>query len=259
MLLTGKLAIVTGAAQGLGQAVAEGFAKEGATVILVDLSPKVHQTTATLNTQFPRTPAHSSFICDVSSGEQVDEMFERIKLLYEGRTPTLIVNNAGIFIDKTLLDSSEFDFERTVNVNLKSAFLVTQAAMRHLVPNFSKVKLGKTESYASVINMASVAGRRAFLGNSVHYSASKAGMEAMVRQSAHELGKYKIRCNAVCPGPIATPLQTDAERLVKHISYTKLGRVGEPHEVADLCVFLASDKSSFITGASIDINGGFLV
>jgi NAD(P)-dependent dehydrogenase (short-subunit alcohol dehydrogenase family) len=258
MLLADKLAIITGAAQGLGYAVAEGFAAEGATVILVDMNPNVHQSANALNNKFPLFPLHSSFICDVAKGDQVDELFSRVKLLYAGRTPTIIVNNAGIFIDKTLLETSEADFAATLDVNLKSAFLVTKAAVKDLVANFRNVQLGKTETYASVINMASVAGQRGFDGNTGHYAASKAGMEALVRLYAHELGPYRIRCNAVCPGPIATPLQTDPERLAKHVGLTKLGRVGEPHEVADLCVFLASEKSSYITGASININGGFM-
>jgi NAD(P)-dependent dehydrogenase (short-subunit alcohol dehydrogenase family) len=258
MLLSGKLAIITGAAQELGYAVAEGFAAEGATVVLADINPKVHQSANALNNKFPLIPSHSSFICDVSNGEQVDELFSRVKLLYEGRTPTLIVNNAGIFIDKILLETDEIDFESTFDINLKSAFLVTKAAVKGLVANHSNVQLGKTDTYASVINMASVAGQRSFDRNTCHYSASKAGMEAMTRQFAHELGKYQIRCNSVCPGPIATLLQIDPERLAKHVSLTKLGRVGEPREVADLCVFLASDRSSFITGTSININGGFM-
>jgi NAD(P)-dependent dehydrogenase (short-subunit alcohol dehydrogenase family) len=127
MLLSGKLVIITGAAQGVGHATAQAFASEGATVILVDGKTSFHEAASALNTKFPQVPAHSSFICDVSSGEQVDKLISKIKFHYAGRTPTLVVNNAGIMIDKLLLDVTESDFEKIIDVNLKSVFLLTKA------------------------------------------------------------------------------------------------------------------------------------
>lgn len=232
MSLSNRLAIVTGAAGGIGLEVAKSFAKEGACVILVDINELVHERATALNNEHPHQLKHSSFVCDVSSEEQVESTFEAIHRVYTEKTPDVIVNNAGIFIDRTMLDSTADDFDKTINTNLRSAFLVTKAAARDLVANFANVKdkLGKTETYASIINMASIAGQRSFWGNACHYSASKAGMEALVRMFAHELGQYKIRCNAVCPGPIMSPLQDNAERLAYHIGLTKLGRVGEAHE-----------------------------
>jgi NAD(P)-dependent dehydrogenase (short-subunit alcohol dehydrogenase family) len=259
MILTGKLAIVTGAAQGIGYGVAEGLAADGATVILVDRNAKVHEATSALNAKSPQNTPHAAFVCDVSLSVQVDELFRQIKLVFKTHLPTIVVNNAGIGIDTPLLSTTLTVYESTLDVNLKSVFLVTQAAVKDLVENFPNVKLGKTETYASIICMGSTSAQRGFDGNAGHYAASKAGMEAMMRQYAHELGKYRIRCNAVSPGPIATPTQADPMRAARHVAMTKLGRIGETHEVADLCVFLASDKSSFITGTTIKVDGGFLV
>ena len=128
--------------------------------------------------------------------------------------------------DRTMLDFTADDFDKSMNTNLRSAFLVTKAAARDLVANYANVKdkLGKTETYASIINMVS------FWGNACHYSASKAGMKALVRMFAHELGPSKIRSDSVCPGPIMSPLQDILERLAYHISLTKLGKVGEANE-----------------------------
>jgi 3-oxoacyl-[acyl-carrier protein] reductase len=141
MLLSGKLAIITGAAQGIGYAVAEGFAAEGATVFLADVKASFHEAANELNNKYPSTPSHTSFVCDVSNGEQVDELFFKISIFYKGRTPTLIVNNAGIIIDKQLLDATESDFEATLDVNLKSVFLGTKAAVYEHVANFPNVQL----------------------------------------------------------------------------------------------------------------------
>ncbi len=158
------------------------------------------------------------------------------------------------------METTDELFDEVIGVNLKGVFLVTQVALRALIENVSTIDLSSVNSYASIIQLASIAGLLG-LPNGSHYSASKAGVEGLSRAVAKEVGQYKIRVNCILPSYVRTPMTQNyidmpgvVERLEKR---TVLGRIGEPKDVASLAVFLASDDSSYMTGNSIRVDGGF--
>ena len=258
MSLKNKLALITGANSGIGNEISNLFAKEGATVIAIDIQEHVYevpnQLDKTLNQQ------HSAFVCDVSNSEQVSKLFENISEKYKNeRVPNVIVNCAGILIYSKLIDTTEDTFDKIVSVNLKGPFLIARRAVQELVKRYPMAKLEPLESYASIINISSISGKSAFPGNPFIYAATKAGLDSMSKVLACELAEYKIRVNSVAPGPIRTPMNDPSKRSCAkdHAEMTYMKRFGESSEVAELCVFLASEKSSYITGSSIDVTGGF--
>ena len=243
MRLEGKIALVTGAAQGIGLACAKRLAEEGARVMLSDISPKGAQAAQGIG----------DFIaCDVGDSAQV-------KALVDGTVKAfgaidILVNNAGIIHTADFLDIAEEDFDRVLRVNLKGAFLVAQAVAKQMA---AQVKAGGKAG--SIINMSSVNAELA-IPNQVPYTISKGGMQQMTKVMAISLAPLGIRTNAIGPGSIMTDIlkgvANNAEAMARIYSRTPLGRVGEPEEIAAIAAFLASDDASYITGQTIFADGG---
>ncbi|XP_048345477.1 (3R)-3-hydroxyacyl-CoA dehydrogenase isoform X3 [Sphaerodactylus townsendi] len=168
------------------------------------------------------------------------------------RPATICVNCAGITTDEFLLKQTEEAFDAVLRVNLKGTFLVTQAVAQALVASGAPG--------GSIINMGSIVGKVGNLGQ-VNYAASKAGVEALTKTAAKELARYGIRCNTVLPGFVRSPMTDKVPQKVldKFAAMVPLGRLGEPEDVADVCAFLASDESRYITGASVEVTGGLFI
>ncbi len=246
MRLKGKVALVTGAARGIGFACAEAFAREGAKVMLADLDPEAIAASAA-----KIGSAASSIACDVSSKAAVDravaatvEAFGRLDIL---------VANAGIVHAAEFLDLEEADFDRVLAVNLKGVFLAGQAAARQMV---------KQGGGGAIINMSSVNAVLA-IPNQVPYVVSKGAINQLTKVMSVALARNGIRVNGIGPGTILTELarsavlgNQEAER--KILSRTPMGRMGEPAEIARVAVFLASEDASYLTGQTIYPDGGRL-
>ena len=251
MSLENKVAIVTGAAQGIGYAIAERFLREKAKVIIADIDEKAgdaaHKALKKIGTV---TYAH----CNVA--ERLD-----VHNLIAGAIDTyghidVLVNNAGVVAGGDFLEISEDDFDRVLSVNLKGTFLCSQAAARHMV---TQVEGGRAPG--SIINISSVNAVFA-IADQVPYSISKGGLNQLTKVGALSLAKYGIRVNAISPGSIMTKILEsvagDPEAQKKILSRTPMGRIGDPSEIASIALFLASDESSYVTGQTIYADGGRL-
>ena len=249
MRLADKVAIVTGAAQGIGLACAQAFAREGAKVLLADLNEDAGRR-ATL--ELRSDGRNASFVaCDVSRKDQVDATVAAA-LQQFGRLDVMVAN-AGIVHAAEFLDLEEKDFDRVLAVNLKGIFLAGQSAARAMV---------KQGGGGSIINMSSVNAVLA-IPNQVPYVVSKGGINQLTKVMALALAPHRIRVNAIGPGTILTELartavlgNREAER--KILSRTPMGRMGEPDEVAKVALFLASDDASYVTGQTVYADGGRL-
>ncbi len=243
-LLDGKTAIVTGAARGIGKAIALRFAKEGANVAITDLNLDEH-TKATedeLLAMGVKAKAYASNAADFAASEQL------IKDVHaEFGSIDIVVNNAGITKDNLLMRMTEADWDAVIAVNLKSVFNMTKAVQRIMLKQRS----------GSIINMSSVVGIEGNAGQS-NYAASKAGLIGFTKSVAQELGSRSIRVNAVAPGFIATAMTDKLPDDVRKgwIQTIPLRREGQPEDVANVCLFLASDLSSYVTGQVISVCGG---
>ena len=239
--LAGKVCIVTGAAQGIGEACARRFAREGAKVVLSDVEDARGQALA--------QELGGLFVhCDVGDKAQVDTLVAKT-MLSHGRIDVL-VNNAGIFKAAEFLDITEADYDAVLRVNLKGSFLVGQAVAREMA------KVGR----GAIVNMSSVNAVMA-IPSIATYNMSKGGINQLTRAMALALADKGIRVNAVAPGTIATELAakavlTSEEAKKKILSRTPLKRLGEPSEVADAVAYLASDAASYITGEIVVVDGG---
>ncbi|CAF0933648.1 unnamed protein product [Brachionus calyciflorus] len=257
-MLSNKLALITGGASGIGRAVARLYAKNGANLCLVDMTSDNLNKLAEEIQNENKSVKISTHLCDVSNSGDVANLFKSIRESHELKTPNVVVNSAGITRDQVLVKLSEKDFDKVINVNLKGTFLVNQQAVRSLLESLQNDKnLGNVASFASLINIASVVGKYGNIGQA-NYAASKAGVEGLTKTIAKEVGKYRIRCNAILPGFIETPMtdkvpQKVLDSIVKSIP---LRRIGQPEDIAQLALFLASDSSSYINGASIECSGG---
>ncbi|CAH0548705.1 unnamed protein product [Brassicogethes aeneus] len=247
MSLIGKLAFVTGAGSGIGRETCKILAREGANVVAADKFLKNASDTAE-NLPKKADQSHTSVELDVTKKTSVQYTLKKTLEIY-GKPPSIIVNSAGITKDNFVLKLSEEDFQDVIDVNLKGTFLVIQTFCNAITEN--KLK------NASVINIASIVGKYGNIGQS-NYCASKAGVELLTKSSAKELGQFGIRVNAILPGIIDTAMiQTVPDKVKqKFKSVISLGRFGQPQEIGEVIAFLASDKSSYISGASIEVTGG---
>jgi 3-oxoacyl-[acyl-carrier protein] reductase len=241
--LQDNVAIITGAAQGIGLATAQRFAAEGARVVVADLRPdRVQAAVAGIEAAGGRA---IGVVVDVTDRVQVDAMVRRTLEAW-GRIDTLI-NNAGITKDARLLKMTDEQFDAVIAVNLKAVFECTQAVAATLVEQGS----------GAIVNASSVVGLYGNFGQT-NYAATKAGVIGFTKTWARELGPKGVRVNAVCPGFVRTPiLDTIPEAVMaKMVDKVPLGRMAEPAEIASVYAFLASSDASYVNGAVIEVSGG---
>ena len=248
--LAGKIAIVTGAAQGIGRACAERLAHDGARVMLSDVDAA--KVGATAKAIAATRGDVQSVACDVSRPEQVAAMLAATVKAFGGID--IAVNNAGVIDSADFLDLELAEFDRVLGVNLRGAFMVAQGAARQMV---AQVKAGKAPG--TIINMSSCNAHFG-LHDHVAYTVSKGGIGQITKAAAISLSKYGIRVNAIGPGTIDTDIvkavADNPAALRKILSRTPLGRFGAPSEVASIAAFLAGPDSSYITGQTIFPDGG---
>ncbi|XP_065804205.1 estradiol 17-beta-dehydrogenase 8-like isoform X1 [Labrus bergylta] len=233
--LISRLTLVTGGGSGIGRAVCQRLASEGASVVVADISEEsANETMVGLQNEL-RGQGHMAAVVDVSSKESVKKLVTRIQ------PPSVCVNAAGITQDHFLLNMEEDHFDRVIQVNLKGSFLITQAVAQALVA------CGAPKG--SIITVGSIVGKVGNLGQ-VNYAASKAGVEGLTKTAAKELSRFGIRCNCVLPGFISTPMTEKVPEKVidKMKSLVPLGRMGEPE-----------DDSRYITGSSVEVTGGLFI
>jgi len=246
--LDGKIALVTGSSQGIGQTIGLQLAQQGATVVFSDIAPKedaLKDVVATLNAKGGKG---DYVVMNVLSGDEVraavNTVVERHGALH------ILVNNAGITKDKLMIQMKEEEFELVLDINLKGSWLATQAAARPMMK----------QRYGRIINIASVVGQMGNAGQS-NYVASKAGLIGLTKTTAREFAGRNVTCNAVAPGYIATAMTEVLSDDVK-AEFTKqipLGRMGTPMDVANAVVFLATEEAGYMTGQVLSVNGGMLM
>jgi 3-oxoacyl-[acyl-carrier protein] reductase len=247
-LLTGRTAVVTGGAQGLGFAIAERFIAEGARVVLGDLDLGATEAAAKQLGGDSGSARALAVRCDVTKGDEVDALVAAAVERF-GRLD-IMVNNAGITRDATMRKMTEEQFDQVIAVHLKGTWNGTRKAAAIMREN----KRG------SIVNMSSLSGKVGLVGQT-NYSAAKAGIVGMTKAAAKELAHLGVRVNAIAPGLIRSAM---TEAMPQHIWDQKvaevpMGRAGEPTEVANVALFLASDLSSYMTGTVMEVTGGRLM
>ncbi|HKL90013.1 MAG TPA: 3-oxoacyl-[acyl-carrier-protein] reductase [Allomuricauda sp.] len=246
-LLEGKNVIITGASRGIGKGIAEVFAKHGANVAFTYSSSEAPalELEKELTKIGVKAKAYKS---NAASFEESEALVAKVLEDFDGRIDVLI-NNAGITKDNLLMRMGEDDFDKVIEINLKSVFNMTKAVQRTML----KQRKG------SIINMSSVVGVKGNAGQT-NYAASKAGMIGFTKSVALELGSRNIRCNAIAPGFIETEMteKLDEKTVQGWREGIPLKRGGSPEDVANACVFLASDLSGYITGQVLNVDGGML-
>ncbi|KAK3878689.1 hypothetical protein Pcinc_016697 [Petrolisthes cinctipes] len=247
--MLGKIALVTGGGSGIGRACCEVLAREGARVVAADINLQSSQETLSL---LPGSQQHMAVGVDVSDKGSVEAAFKSIQKHY-GEPPSLLVNSAGILALAPHTDTSEEEWMKIIDVNLKGTYLITQS--------FTKMLLdGRGEVQGTMVNVASIAAKTG-LPDFEPYAASKGGVVSLTKNCAAALIRKGIRVNCVLPGLITTPmiqlLKEDLQADIK--KSTPLGRAGRPHEVAELIAFLLSDRSSYMVGSCVEVTGGYMM
>jgi len=244
MRLSGKVALVTGSARGIGKTIVERFAAEGAVVVLSDVTNEA-AAAETLAAIVGGGGKGMVEMFDVGDAAQVDAAVQRI-LSEQGRID-ILVNNAGITRDNLLMRLSEEDFDSVLRTNLKGTFLLTKAVSRPMM----KQRSGR------IVNLSSVVGQMGNAGQS-NYSAAKAGIIGFTKSMARELASRGVTVNAIAPGFIMTAMTAALPENVRQgfLDQIPMGKFGTPEDVAELAVYLASDGASYVTGQVIGINGG---
>jgi NAD(P)-dependent dehydrogenase (short-subunit alcohol dehydrogenase family) len=242
--MSGKLALVTGGARGIGYASAEALMADGARVILADIDA------AGVATAAKRLGAVAGLACDIADPAQIAALFDRIEA--DHGPVEILVNNAGIALGAPFLEVSLEDFRKVIDINLTGTFLVTQRSARTMVSH---------KIAGAIVNMSSV-NAQVTIPTIASYCASKGGVMQLTKAAAMALAPHGIRVNAVGPGSIDTDMlagvNADPAAMARVMSRTPLKRIGTPREIADVVAFLASDKASYITGETIYVDGGRL-
>ena len=248
MRLENKVAIITGSGSGMGQVAAEIFAREGASIVVTDIAADAGETTTH---RIRSAGGQAIFVqANVASETEVEQLIDAT--IQEFGHIDILYNNAGIMPDDdgSIVDLTEATWDRVMDVNLKSTFLCSKYAIPHMVE----------QGRGSIINIASFV---AFMGCTVPqdaYTASKGGLLALTKSFAVQYGSHGIRCNAICPGPIETPLLrtlwVSEEARDLRLNRIPLGRFGAPEDIVYLALYLASDESAWTTGAWLTIDGG---
>jgi 3-oxoacyl-[acyl-carrier protein] reductase len=245
-LLEGKVALITGASRGIGKAIAEKFAQHGANVAFTYASSeeKANALVKELESNGIKARAYKSDAADYEAAHQLIEA-----VVAEFGTVDILINNAGVTRDGLLMRMSEEQWDDVMRINLKSVFNLTKAAMKTML----KARSG------SIINMSSVVGVKGNAGQA-NYAASKAGILGFTKSVALEIGSRNVRCNAIAPGFIETEMTGALDEAVvqQWREAIPLKRGGTPEDVANLCIFLGSDMSAYITGQTINVDGGML-
>lgn len=245
-LLEGKVAIITGASKGIGRGIAEAFVAHGAEVAFTYLS-SIEKGEALQKELAAGGTKVKGYRSDASDAAQAEELINNV--LADFGKIDIVVNNAGITRDNLLMRMSEADFDAVIKTNLNSVFNMTKAVQRTMLK----------QRNGSIINISSVVGVKGNAGQA-NYAASKAGAIGFTKSIALELGSRNIRCNAIAPGFIETEMTAvlDANTVQGWRDAIPLKRGGTPEDVANACVFLASDMSAYITGQVLNVDGGML-
>lgn len=246
MRLKDKVALITGGARGIGRAIGIIFAKEGADIVVADVNQETAQQTASEIEALGRKAL--AIEMDVTNFEKVEEGIN--KILDKMGKVDILVNNAGITKDNLLLRMSPADWDAVINVNLKGTFNCIKAVTKPMI----KQRSGKIISIASIIGLMGNPGQ-------ANYAASKAGIIALTKTVAKELASRNINANAVAPGFIQTAMTDKLPEDIKKkmLEAIPLAKLGTPEDVANVCLFLASEESSYITGQTITIDGGMVM
>jgi len=246
MRLENKVVIITGAGSGIGRDSALLFAKEGAKVVVADVNEKGGEETAT---QIRKNGGESFFVkLDVTNREQSKNMVKSTIEKYE--RIDVLINNAGINQDALVYKMTEEQWDRVIDINLKGVFNCTQAVVEQMISQGTGV----------IINTSSIVGLNGNVGQ-VNYAATKAGLIGMTKTLAKELGRKGIRVNAVAPGFIQTPMTSNVPAKILEMmkEKTPLKRLGEPKDVANAYLYLASDEANFVNGAVLCVDGGLVI
>lgn len=252
MLLKDKIAVVTGGSSGLGRAIAKGFVKEGAKVIVAARTPAGRDGgTPVVDEINDATPGCAKFVkCDVT---QIDQLEAVVAEAEAWGGLDIMVNNAGILEKEPILEATEETFQRMIDVNVKSVFFGSQIAARAMAKRKSGV----------IINMCSIAGMRG-TGGFAHYNMTKGAVRLLTYSLADELGPMGIRVNNVNPGIMHTKMNTEDDPVIGtetgegYLDVIPARRWGAPEDVADTCVYLASDMAKYVMGTSLVVDGGYL-
>ncbi len=252
--LRGKVAIITGAGKGMGRTHALLLSRAGAKVVVSDI---IKEDADAVVLEIKKQKGDAIAVkCDISKKSEVDNLIKETLNKFE--KIDILVNNAGIFPFKPFLEMQEQDFEKVIDVNLKGYFLCSQAAVKEMKKNQPNEKGQK----GAIVNIASIAAIIGFQGLA-HYCASKGGIVAMSKAIALELAPLGIRINTIDPGAIDTPgtasIKQDPKTLEGFLSGVPMKRMGNPEEISNAVLFLASDESSYMTGATIVVDGGWTV
>ena len=244
--LNNKIAIVTGASQGIGKIIAFELAKSGAHVACISRNKKAIESIVdeiTIN-----GGQASSFPCDISDSDTLSEIITEI--IKENSRIDILVNNAGITKDSLLMRMSIEQWDDVINTNLKGAFHCTKAVARYMMKN----KFGRIINITSIVGLTGNAGQ-------ANYAASKAGLIGMTKSIAKEVASRGITANCIAPGWIETSMTDKLSEEVKNefLSHIPVGRIGSPDDIANAVIFLASDEAGYITGQTITVDGGRII
>jgi 3-oxoacyl-[acyl-carrier protein] reductase len=244
MNLNGKVALVTGSGRGIGKAIVQKLSSQGATVIVNDIA----ESAAAVADEIKKAGRESCFIqANVCSSSEVNQMIDKIISLY-GRLD-ILVNNAGITRDQITLKMTDEDWDAVLNINLKSVFLCSRAALKPMLK----------QRWGRIINISSITG---IMGNpgQVNYAAAKAGIIGITRTVAKEMASRQITVNAICPGFIETDMTQKLPEAIREESkkHIPLGYLGKPEDVAEAVAFFAGEEAHYITGQYLCVDGGMI-